>query len=194
MSRLNDDALDQLFREARTANKWQDKPVGEDVLHALYDLLKFGPTSANCCPARFLFVHTPEGKKRLSPAMSAGNRDKTMAAPVNVVVAYDPHFADELPFLFPHQDARPWFAAPEVAYQTAFRNGSLQGAYLIMAARSLGLDCGPMSGFDAAKIEAEFFADTGWKANFMVNLGYADPSGTMERLPRLPFDKACAMV
>lgn len=193
MTTLNADVLGQLFSDAHTTNLWQDRPIGDDVLHALYELAKFGPTSANCGPARFLFVRTPEGKKRLSPAMSAGNHDKTMAAPVTVIVASDPKFADQLPLLFPHTDARPWFADPQVAQETAFRNSSLQGAYLIIAARALGLDCGPMSGFDAAKVEAEFFSENGWKANFMINLGYADPEGSRPRNPRLAFDTACAL-
>jgi len=169
---LDDAAQDTLFRSARTHNKWTATPVPDAMLQALYDLLKMGPTSANSSPARFVFVRTPEAKERLRPALSAGNLEKTMAAPVTVIVAYDPRFYDELPKLFPHADARSWFAGNEaLAEETAFRNGTLQGAYLIMAARALGLDCGPMSGFDRAKVDEAFFAGRGWKSNFLVNLG-----------------------
>jgi 3-hydroxypropanoate dehydrogenase len=153
-----------------------------------------GPTSANSGPARFVFVRTTEAKERLKPALSAGNLEKTMAAPVTVIVAYDPRFYDELPRLFPHADARAWFAGNEaLAEETAFRNSTLQGAYLIMAARALGLDCGPMSGFDRAKVDEAFLAGRGWKSNFLVNLGYGDPEGVLERLPRLSFDEACEL-
>lgn len=192
---LSADALDALFRTARTQNAWQDRPVTEDKLRELYDLLKFGPTSANASPARFVFVRSAEAKARLEPALSAGNRAKTQAAPVTVIVAYDPKFYDRLPVLFPHADARSWFAGNEtLAEATAFRNSALQGAYLILAARAVGLDTGPMSGFDAAQVDAEFFADSGYKTNFLVNLGYGDPAGVKERLPRLGFDEAARIV
>ncbi len=192
---LSADALDQIFRSARTQNKWQDKPVAPETLHALYDLLKWGPTSANCSPARFIFVQSPEGKEKLRPALSKGNTEKTMTAPVVAIVAHDPKFYEELPRLFPHADAKSWFTGNySLTEQTAFRNGTLQGAYLIIAARSLGLDCGPMSGFDNAKVDEAFLADKGWKSNFLVNLGHGDPSGVMERLPRLEFDEACQIV
>jgi 3-hydroxypropanoate dehydrogenase len=192
---LDDAALDLLFREARTHNKWTDQPVTDDELRQLYELLKFGPTSANASPARFLFVRTQDAKERLKPALSSGNRDKTMAAPVTVIVAYDPKFYDHLPKLFPHADARSWFTSSEkLAEETAFRNGTLQGAYLIMAARSIGLDCGPMSGFDNAKVDAEFLNWRGWKSNFLVSLGHGGPEGLFPRNPRLGFDEACQLL
>lgn len=191
---LDDSALDALFREARTHNAWTDRPVPDDLLVRLYALAKMGPTSANCSPGRFIFVRTPEGKEKLRPALSSGNRDKTMAAPVTAIIAYDLAFFDKLPELFPHTDARPWFtSSPAFAEQTAFRNSSLQGAYLILAARALGLDTGPMSGFKADIIDEAFFAGTTWRTNFLINLGFGDPSGLFERLPRLPFDEACSL-
>lgn len=194
MSPLDDGSLDTLFRDARSQNKWQDRPVPTATLTALYDLLKMGPTSANCSPGRFVFVHSPEGREKLRPALSGGNLDKTMSAPVTAIVAYDSAFYEELPTLFPHADARAWFtSSPELAYETAFRNGTLQGAYLMLAARSLGLDTGPMSGFDNAKVDEAFFAGTSWASNFLVNLGYGDPQGVFDRLPRLPFDSACRL-
>lgn len=193
---LDDAALDRLFREARTHNGFTDQPVEEATLHALYDLVKMGPTSANSSPARFVFVRTPEGKERLRPALSAGNLDKTMAAPVTVIVAYDPRFHEYLRRLFPHNpDAAKWFTGNEsLAATTAFRNGTLQGAYLMLAARSLGLDCGAMSGFDNAKVDEEFLSVEGWRSNFLVNLGYGDPAKLFPRSPRLDFDEACRVV
>jgi 3-hydroxypropanoate dehydrogenase len=189
---LDDRALDQLFRTARTQNKWTDRPVPDALLHQVYDLLKMAPTSANASPARFVFVRTPEGKAKLKPALSAGNLEKTMSAPVTVIVAHDLQFYDKLPVLFPHApDAKNWFTGSySFAEQTAFRNGSLQGAYLILAARALGLDAGPMSGFDAAKVDEAFFPGTQWRTNFLVNLGYGDPSGLFPRGPRLDFEEA----
>ena len=189
---IDDRALDQLFREARTHNKWQDRPVPEAKLRELYDLLKMGPTSANASPGRFVFVRSPDGKAKLKPALSAGNLEKTMSAPVTVIVAHDPHFYDNLPKLFPHApDAKTWFTGSySFAEQTAFRNGSLQGAYLILAARAVGLDAGPMSGFDTAKVDEAFFAGTNWKSNFLVNLGYGDPEALFPRNPRLDFEEA----
>jgi 3-hydroxypropanoate dehydrogenase len=184
--------LDILFRAARTQNRWRERPLPEDIARTLYDLLKMGPTSGNCSPGRFVFVHTPEGKERLRPALSRGNLDKTMAAPLTVIVAHDPAFYDHLGTLFPHADARPWFTSSEaVARETAFRNGTLQGAWLIMAARALGLDAGPMSGFDREKLTEAFLSSEGWEANFLVNIGYGDPAGLFPRLPRLPFETAC---
>lgn len=192
---IDSQCLAQLFTGARTQNGWLDKPLPEDTITQLYDLVKFGPTSANCSPARFIFVATAAGKERLSPALSSGNRDKTRAAPLTVIVGHDPAFYDKLPELFPHTDARPWFTStPGVAEETAFRNGTLQGGYMIMAARALGLDCGPMSGFDVPMVETAFMADTGWKANFLINIGYGDPSAVFDRLPRLAFDDACQIV
>src|SRR5690349_1838563 len=191
---LNAAVLEQLFRSARTQNKWQDRPIADAKLEELYDLLKYGPTSANSSPARFVFVRTSEGKAKLKEALSAGNIEKTMTAPVTVIVAYDPKFYDHLPKLFPHTDARSWFAGNDkLAETTAFRNGTLQGAYLIMAARALGLDVGAMSGFDNAKVDELFFAENGWKSNFLINLGYGDPAGVFERSPRLSFDEACRL-
>ena len=191
-SPLNDTALDQLFRTARTYNAFGGE-VDDATLHRLYDLLKFGPTAANACPARFVFVKSPEAKAQLAPALDAGNRDKTLAAPVTVIVGYDMAFYDKLPVLFPNTDARSWFAgAPESVLQTvAMRNGSLQGAYLILAARSLGLDTGPMSGFNNAMVDETFFAGTSIRSNFLVNLGKGDPASIFPRSPRLGFDEAC---
>ena len=195
MSTLDSSALEQLFLKARTHNAWQDKAVTDDELKQLYDLLKMAPTSANCSPARFVFVRGAEAKARLKPALSEGNRDKTLAAPVTVIVANDPKFYDKLPYLFPHADARSWFSGdPKNAEVTAFRNGSLQVAYLILAARAIGLDCGPMSGFDNAKVDAEFFADSGWRSNVLVNLGHGDAAKLFPRSPRLPFDEACQIL
>jgi 3-hydroxypropanoate dehydrogenase len=187
--------LDLLFLQARTHNKWQDIPVSDETLHKLYDLLKFGPTSANSSPARFVFIRTKEGKEKLRPALSAGNLEKTLAAPVTAIVAYDPKFHEHLPRLFPHnKDASSWFTSNDsLAATTAFRNGTLQGAYLIIAARALGLDTGPMSGFDNAKVDAAFFAGNGWRSNFLVNLGYGDPSGVYPRSPRLLFEEAVVL-
>lgn len=188
---FNDAALDQLFRTARTQNTFQDRPVEDSQLRALYDLLKWAPTSANASPARFVFVKSAEAKQRLAPALSEGNLAKTLAAPVTAIVGFDLDFHEKLPYLFPHTDAKAWFDGPrEGRHEAAFRNGSLQGAYLILAARALGLDAGPMSGFDPAKVDEAFFAGTAIKSNFLVNLGYGDPSGIFPRLPRLSFDEA----
>jgi 3-hydroxypropanoate dehydrogenase len=192
---LPPEALDTLFREARTHRAWRDEPVSDDILRALFDLLKMAPTSANCSPARFVFVRTPEAKLRLKPALSAGNVDKTMAAPATVIVAYDPRFYDQLPKLHPYGDARSWFAGNrELADETAFRNGTLQGAYLILAARALGLDCGPMSGFDNDVVDREFFSGRGWRSNFLVNLGHGDPAPLHPREPRFEFSEACEII
>lgn len=187
---LNAAALDQLFRTARTQNAFLDTPVSEDLLRELYDLVKWGPTAANGSPARFVFVTTAEGKESL-PALSEGNAAKTLAAPVTAIIGFDEDFHEKLPYLFPHADAKSWFDGPRTARtESAFRNSSLQGAYLILAARALGLDAGPMSGFDNAKVDAAFFAGTPIKSNFLVNLGYGDPAGLFPRLPRLSFDEA----
>jgi 3-hydroxypropanoate dehydrogenase len=192
---LSDTALDVIFRNARTHNAWLDRPVDDDTLRALYDLLKWGPTSANASPARFVFLRSRQAKERLRPALSPGNVDKTMAAPVTVIVGHDLRFYEHLPRLFPHADARSWFAGnDELIRTTAFRNGSLQGAYLIVAARALGLDCGPMSGFDNARVDAEFFPDGTVKSNFLCNLGYGDPAKLFPRSPRLPFEEACQLL
>ena len=193
---IDANGLDLLFREARSHNKWRDEPVSDETLHALYDLLKFGPTSANCSPARFLFLRTKEAKERLAPALSSGNLAKTMSAPVTAIVAYDPKFYEKLPKLFPHNpDAVSWFTSNDsLAATTAFRNGTLQGAYLMLAARSLGLDTGGMSGFDNAKVDQEFLSDKGWRSNFLVNIGHGDPEGLFNRSPRLDFDEACVLL
>ena len=196
---INEQAQAALFTEARTQNAWTAEPVTDETLHAVYDLLKMGPTSANCSPARFVFIRTPEAHERLKPALSAGNLDKTMAAPVTVIVAHDPAFYEKLPHLFPHADARAWFTSnAALAEETAFRNGTLQGAYLIMAARALGLGAGPMSGFNKSVVDEAFFpagsAHAGWKSNFLINLGYGDPEKLFPRSPRLAFDEACVLV
>ncbi|MFO0160421.1 MAG: malonic semialdehyde reductase [Alphaproteobacteria bacterium] len=191
---LDDRALDQLFRAARTQNKWQDRPVPDAKLQELYELLKWGPTSANSSPARFVFVRTPEGKAKLKEALSAGNTEKTMTAPVTVIVCYDSYFYDKLGQLFPHADAKPWFtSSPEFAEKTAFRNGSLQGAYLMLAARAIGLDVGAMSGFDNTKVDELFLFGNGCKSNFLFNLGYCEPAGLFPRSPRLSFDEAARL-
>lgn len=188
---LDDTALDRLFRTARTYNRFSGE-VSDDTLHQLYELLKWGPTSANQSPARFVFVRSAEAKARLEPALDEGNRKKTMAAPVVAIVGYDLDFHEKLPFLFPHTDAKSWFEGPrENRRDHAFRNGSLQGAYLILAARALGLDTGPMTGFDAAKVDEAFFKGTSIRSNFLVNLGKGDPASIFGRSPRLSFDEAC---
>ncbi|MGA7782060.1 MAG: malonic semialdehyde reductase [Paraburkholderia sp.] len=188
---LSDDALDQLFREARTHNSWQDKPVDDALLKHLIELALLGPTSANCSPGRFVFVKSPEAKEKLRPAIAAGNLEKTMAAPATVIVGTDMAFYDHLPKLFPHADARSWFVGNDkMIAETAFRNATLQGGYLIIAARAVGLDAGPMSGFDAAKVDEAFFAGTTVKSNFLINLGYGVSSRLFARSPRFTFDEA----
>lgn len=187
-------ALDRLFRTARTHNELGGE-VGDDTLRELYDLLKWGPTSANMSPARFVFVKSAEAKAKLGPALDEGNYAKTMAAPVTVIVGFDEDFHEKLPYLFPHADARSWFEGPrENRSPAAFRNGSLQGAYLILAARALGLDTGPMSGFDNARVDEAFFKGTTIKSNFLVNLGHGDPAKLFARSPRLPFDEAAQIL
>lgn len=190
------ECLDQISLQARTHNKWQDKPVPDDLLRQLADVMKMGPTSANQSPARIVFVRTPEAKKRLEPHLSEGNRAKTMAAPVCAIVGYDLKFYEHLPKLFPHAPAKTWFEGkPEPLIEaSAFRNGTLQGAYLIIAARALGLDTGPMSGFDNAGVDREFFAGTAVKSNFLCNLGYGDPSGVFPRSPRFSFDEMASII
>ena len=190
---IDQGALDALLLNARSHNQWTDRAVTDEQIHEIYEILKFGPTSANSSPARFLFLRTKEAKDRLAPALSGGNLEKTMSAPVVAIVAYDPRFYDKLPQLFPHNlEARSWFTSNEgLAATTAFRNGTLQGGYLMMAARAIGLDTGPMSGFDNAKVDEIFLQDRGWRSNFLVNLGYGDPAGLFARSPRLSFDEAC---
>jgi len=192
---LPDTALDQLFTAARTRNAWTDRPVSDDLLRKLYALTKFGPTAANTTPARFVFITSQEAKARLAPLMSDANRAKTLQAPVNVIIGMDLAFAETLPVLFPHAPgAKDWFADPAAARETAFRNSSLQGGYFLLAARALGLDAGPMSGFDAAGVKAEFFAGTAVEPNFIVNLGYGSDENLFPRSPRLGFEEAVTIL
>ena len=185
-------SLATLFTEARTYNSWQDKPVSEDLLVEIWNLVKMAPTSANCSPARIVFVTSQAAKEKLKPCLADGNVDKTMAAPVTAIIGHDMTFFEKLPELFPHTDAKSWFVGnDDLIAETAFRNGSLQGAYLIMAARALGLDCGPMSGFDKGKVDAAFFSGTEIKSNFLCNIGYGSAQGLFPRAPRLPFADAC---
>ena len=194
-AQADDTALDLLFRNGRTHWDWNGTPVTDDELRALYDLLKMGPTSANCSPARFVFLRSWDAKQRLKPALSAGNQDKAIAAPVVCIVAHDPKFYEDLPRLYPEADARAWFAGnEELSSITAFRNGTLQGGYLIMAARALGLDCGPMSGFDNAVVDSEFLVAMGWKSNFLVALGHGEAASLRPRATRLGFDEACRLL
>jgi 3-hydroxypropanoate dehydrogenase len=189
---LDSAALDCIFREARTYRSWAPRTVADETLRAVYELLKWGPTSGNCCPARIVFVRTREGKERLRPALDAGNVAQTMAAPATAIIAYDLEFYEKLPSLVPHRDARRDFLGkPDLIRRNAMQSGTLQGAYLIIAARALGLDCGPMGGFDNERVDAEFFPEGVVKSNFLCNLGYGDPSKLHPRAPRLPFEEAC---
>jgi len=186
---------EQLFDNARTHNGFSPEPIPEETLHRLYDLMKWGPTSANTSPARFLFVTTPEAKAKLLECVSPGNVEKTRAAPVTVIIGMDMEFFEKLPHLFPHAPARSWFVGNQPMIDaTAFRNSSIQGGYFILAARALGLDCGPMSGFDNAKVDAAFWQGTTVKTNFIVNLGHGDASKLFNRSPRLTFEEACKIV
>jgi len=192
IGKLNDDGIDLILRGARSHYAWQDKPVPRDVLETIYDITAAGPTSMNTCPARFFFIETIEAKKRLAKSLKDKNVDKMMSAPVTVIVAHDLEFWKELPYLFPHEDRRPHFEGKlEHSEVTAFRNGTLQGAYFMIAARALGLDVGAMSGFSNQIVDEEFFAGTTLKSNFLCNMGYADETALFQKLPRLPFDKAC---
>jgi nitroreductase len=189
---MTDPAILRMFHDARTHVAWTDRPVPDDTLRAVYETLRWGPTAANCCPLRIVFVKSREAKERLRPALSPGNIEKTMAAPVTAIIAHDLGFPDTLPMLFPHADAKSWYAGNDPYIQeTAFRNGSLQGGYFILAARAHGLDCGPMSGFQADKVNEAFFAGSSWRANFLCNLGYGDVAKLHPRGPRLSFDDAC---
>lgn len=189
---VNDEALDTVFRTARSQNKWLDKPVSNALLMAVYDLMRMGPTSANCSPARIVFLTTPVAKERIKPHLLPSNIEKTMTAPAVAVIGHDLDFPHYLPRLFPHNPgAKDWFHDPALREKTAFRNGTLQGAYFIIAARALGLDCGPMSGFSNDAVDREFFAGTNIKSNFICGVGYGDPSGVFPRSPRLAFDEAC---
>jgi len=184
-----------IFEDARTHTAWQERPVTDELLRRVYDVARMGPTSSNCCPMRVVFAKTAEAKARLKPCLSEGNVEKTMKAPATAIVGYDTEFYELLPRLFPRRDLRAGFASnAALARTTAFRNGSLQGAYLMIAARALGLDCGPMSGFDDAKLDAEFFPDGRWKSNFLCNLGYGDPAKLRPRSPRPSFEEACRIL
>src|SRR5579864_1874117 len=193
--KTSDEALDQIFRKARTYRAWRPEPVSEALLKEVYDLTRLGPTSANCSPARFVFVVSPEAKARLLPTLDPANVEKTRTAPATVIIAYDTEFYEKFPELMPGVDFRSRFVGkPALIEETAFRNGTLEGGYLILAARALGLDCGPMSGFSPEKLNAEFFPDGKWKANFLCNLGYGDGSKMPPRAPRLDFDEACRLL
>ncbi|MGO4279641.1 3-hydroxypropanoate dehydrogenase [Cupriavidus sp. OV038] len=195
MKSIDQAAVAQLFTEARTHNVWQDKHVDDALLQQIYEAMKFGPTAANSSPARIVFVKSAAEKARLLECVSAGNVEKTRSAPVTAIIAFDNHFHDQLPKLFPHADARAWYAGnTEKIARDALMNSSLQGGYFILAARALGLDCGPMGGFDAAKVNAAFFPDGKWSVNFLVNLGYGDAAQLHPRGPRLSFDEACRIV
>ncbi|GGD74288.1 malonic semialdehyde reductase [Croceicoccus mobilis] len=192
--RLSDDALSQLFLDARSRNAWKKEVLPESTWHELYEILRMGPTSANVSPARFVFITSDEGKARIAPLMSESNAKKSMDAPAIVIIAQDMDFAEKMDVLFPHNPgAASWFSAPEVKEATAFRNSTLQGAYLMLAARALGLDCGPMSGFDNAGVDAEFFAGTSIRSNFLCTLGHGIDE-PFDRLPRLPFEDACEIL
>ncbi len=192
--KLDDAALDLIFRKARTHNAFQPAAIAERLLREVYDLAKWGPTSANTTPARFLFIVSPEAKAKLAPAMSAGNRAKTLAAPVTLIIGYDTKFYELLPELYPREAARGWFEGKPEVETIALRNSALQGAYFMIAARSLGLDCGPMSGFDAELVNKTFWPGGRIRANFMCNIGYGDETGVYPRSPRLPFERACEVL
>ncbi len=192
---IDETALDVLFRHARTHNRWRDKPVGTDLLREVWNVARMGPTSANCSPARIVFVMSREAKEKLKPLLMEGNVEQTMTAPATAIIGHDMQFYERLPELFPHTDARSWFVGNDAYIKTtAFRNATLQGGYLILAARALGLDCGPMSGFDNDRVDAAFFAGTSVKSNFLCNLGYGNPENLYPRAPRLDFDEACSVV
>ncbi|MEK9672034.1 MAG: malonic semialdehyde reductase [Rhodospirillaceae bacterium] len=192
---LNAAGMDLLFNDARTHNTWEDTPVAAADLRKIWDLTKMGPTSANCSPARVVFVQSSKAKEKLKPCLAPGNVDKTVSAPVTAIIGHDMEFYEKLPELFPHTDARPWFAGNDALIaETAFRNGTLQGAYFIMAARAYGFDCGPMSGFDQEKVNAEFFAGTKVRANFLCNIGHGKPDDLFPRSPRMSFDDSCRVM
>ncbi len=193
IDRLSDDAIDLILRDARSHYAWTDRPIADDLLHALYEIMINGPTSMNTLPARFVFVKTPEGKERLAKSLKPQNVPKMMGAPVTAIIAHDLDFWKELPFLFPHDDRRHLFdGKPDYCADTAYRNGTLQGAYFMIAARALGLDVGAMSGFSNASVDEEFFAGTPLKSNFLCNIGYADETALFQKLPRFAFDQVCS--
>jgi len=192
---ISDDALDTIFRDARTFRRWQDKPVSPALLMAIYDLMRLGPTSGNCSPARIVFVVSPADKERLKPHLDEGNVGQTVTAPATAIIGFDLDFAERLPFLLPQApNAKNAYDDPVLAERVAFRNGSIQGGYFIIAARALGLDCGPMSGFDNAGVDREFFPDSRIRSNFLCNIGYGDPEGLRPRNPRLSFEEACRIL
>lgn len=192
---INDEALDLVFRDARTRNGWEERAVTSTLMQAVFDLTKWGPTSANCSPARFVFVASEAAKEKLRPHLSPGNAKKTMAAPCCVIIGHDLAFHDHLPKLFPHDDAKSWFEGNDALIEeTAFRNGTLQGAYFMIAARALGLDCGPMSGFDKDGVDKTFFAGTSVKSNFLCNIGYGTDENLFPRSPRFDFDDVCQIL
>ncbi len=195
-SRLDAASLDQLFLSARTHNRWLPQPVDDALLREVYELARMAPTSANCQPVRLLFLTSREAKERLRPALAPANVDKTMTAPVTAIVAHDLTFYEQLPVLMPHVNARAWFASKpaELLERDAALGASMQGGYVMLAARALGLDCGPIGGFDRAVVDAEFFPDGIWKSNFLLNLGYGDAAGLFPRNPRLAFDEACRIL
>ncbi len=194
-STLDDDSIDLILRDARSHYAWTDKPVSDELLHEIYNITIQGPTSMNTCPARFVFVRSPEGKERLAKSIKPLNLPKMMGAPVTVIVAWDPKYWERLDFLFPHDDRKPLFAKNETfAHDTAYRNSTLQGAYFMIAARALGLDVGAMSGFSNAVVDEVFFAENGWKSNFLCNLGYADENALFQKLPRFAFDDICEVI
>lgn len=193
--KLDDAAIDLILRDARSHYAWTDKPVSDALLHEIFEITISGPTSMNTCPARFVFVRSPEAKARLAKSLKAKNVDKMMTAPVTAIIAYDPKFWTQLPFLFPHEDRRPLFEGkPEHCETTAFRNSTLQGAYFMIAARALGLDVGAMSGFSNEIVDAEFFTESGWKSNFLCNIGYADETAIFQKLPRFGFEEVCSII
>ncbi|APH58203.1 Oxygen-insensitive NAD(P)H nitroreductase [Granulibacter bethesdensis] len=192
---LDERLATSLFRDGRSFDRWKPLPVSDETLRTVYDLARLGPTSGNSCPARFVFIRHPEAKQKLRPALSSGNVEKTMQAPVTVIVAHDPLFYDKLPHLWPYEDARDWFVHnAALAEETAIRNATLQGAYLLLAARAVGLDAGPMSGFDRAKVDSAFLMPQGWRSEFLINLGYGDPEDLPPRAPRLTFEEACEIL
>ena len=194
-TQLDSASLDLILTDARSHYAWTDKPVSEELIRTLFDITIAGPTSMNTCPARFIFVRSPEGKARLAKSLKAKNIDKMMAAPVTAIIAWDPDYWKQLPFLFPHEDRRPLFENnPEYAYDTAYRNSTLQGGYFMIAARAIGLDVGAMSGFSNQIVDEEFFSESGWKSNFLCNIGYADETALFQKLPRFSFEQACSFL
>lgn len=193
LPRLDQNAIDVILTNARSHYAWKDTPVSDELIHELYEITAQGATSMNSCPARFIFVKTPEGKQRLAKSLKPKNIEKMIGAPVTAIIAYDLAFWEELPYLFPHEDRRPFFRdKPEYSEDTAYRNSTLQGAYFMIAARALGLDVGAMSGFSNEIVDEEFFSNTSLKSNFLCNLGYADETALFQKLPRFAFDKACS--